>query len=344
MGAVDVHAHYVSKDLLTFAREQGHECGVRVHSTPNGEVLEFLHSGKRLRPVFPDLCDLTGRQPYMARDGVAKQIISTWTDIIPADMPIDRAKLWVRKQNDTLIADVRAAGDHFDVMGTLPMQDPTAAMEELRYLTQERGVYAIEMITSVAGRDLDAPEYRALWKEIADREVFVLLHPPMCPFEGDRPQSYFLNNLVFFPVDTTVAAAKLIYSGILEKHPNLKICLPHGGGFLPYQIGRLDHGFDVHPACQGAIETLPSGYLRNFYYDTITHDDAALRYLIDRVGADRVLYGTDYPFEMTDDVGTRRIRSVAGLSDQEREQISHENAVSALSRSLSTTPSPNFTS
>jgi aminocarboxymuconate-semialdehyde decarboxylase len=330
MSAIDVHAHYVSKALLAEARQNGQKYGVSAHSSPNGDVLEFLHNDVRVRPVFAELCDLNSREEYMGSEGVSKQIVSTWTDIIPADMPIEQAKRWVRLQNDTLIADVRAAGDLFGAMGTLPMQDPDAAIEELKYLTDECGVYAVELITSVDGEDLDAPAYRPLWREIADREVFVLLHPPMCPFEGDRPQSYFLNNLVFFPVDTTVAAAKLIFSGVINDHPNLKICLPHGGGFLPYQIGRLDHGFDVHSACQGAIEIPPSEYLRRFYYDTITHDDVALRYLIDRVGVDRVLYGTDYPFEMTDDAGTGRLQSLPGLNREELDQVFHENAHAAI--------------
>jgi aminocarboxymuconate-semialdehyde decarboxylase len=336
MGVVDVHAHYVSKALLAEARRDGHKYGVSVHSTPNGDVLEFLHSGVRVRPVFAELCDLALRDEYMRRQGVSMQVLSTWTDLLPADMPIDQAKRWIRLQNDTLIADVRAAGDRFGAMGTLPLQNPHAAIEELEYLTDECGVRAIELITSVDGEDLDAPAFRSLWKEIADREVFVLLHPPMCPFGGDRPQSYFLNNLLFFPTDTSVAAAKLIFSGIIRDHPNLKICLPHGGGFLPYQIGRLDHGFDVHPACQGAIEAPPSEYLRSFYYDTITHDDGALRCLIDRVGADRILYGTDYPFEMTDDLGTDRIRLLPGLSGAELDQISHENAQTVFAQSIST--------
>jgi aminocarboxymuconate-semialdehyde decarboxylase len=334
VGVIDVHAHYVSEALLAEARQNGRKYGVSVESSPHGDVLQFRHNGVRVRPVFAELCDLNSRKEYMGGEGVSKQIISAWTDIIPADMPIEQAKRWVRLQNDTLIADARAAGDHFSAMGTLPMHNSDAAIEELKYLTDECGVYAIELITSVNGEDLDALEYRPLWKEIADRDVFVLLHPPMCPFGGSRPQSYFLNNLVFFPVDTTVAAAKLIFSGIIRDHPNLKICLPHGGGFLPYQIGRLDHGFDVHPACQGIIDRPPSEYLRSFYYDTIAHDDAALRYLIDRVGADRVLYGTDYPFEMTDDVGTGRLGSLHGLSREELDQISHENARAALERPL----------
>ncbi|HCE5431464.1 TPA: amidohydrolase [Legionella pneumophila] len=336
MGFIDVHAHYVSKNLLVEARQYGHAFGVSVHSSPDGDVLEFQHNRERVRPVFAELCDLESRAEYMNGEGVSRQVISPWTDMIPAGMPVQQARQWIRLQNDTLIADAHALGDFFSAMGTLPLQDPDAAIDELKYLTDVCGVYAVELVTSVGGEDLDAPFYRPLWKEIADRGVFVLLHPPRCPFDGARPKSYFLNNLVFFPVDTTVAAAKLIFSGILKDFPNLKICLPHGGGFLPYQIGRLDHGFEVHSACQGQIDVAPSEYLRSFYYDTITHDDVALRYLIDRVGADRVLYGSDFPFEMTDDVGTRRLSSVPGLSPEQFAQISHGNAQSALKQPVPT--------
>lgn len=331
MGVVDVHAHYVAKSLLEMARSNGAEYGVRVHESPGGAVLEFLHDHVKLRPLFPQLMDLELRKEYMHQEGITQQIVSTWTDIIPADMPAPLAEKWVRLQNDTLIADVNSAGDHVRAMGTLPLQDPGSAIRELKYLTEEMDVHAIELLTSVAGRDLDAQEFRPLWREITDRDVFVLLHPPRCPFEGGRSDPYFLNNLVFFPTDTTVAAAKLIFSGIMREFPTLKICLPHAGGFLPYQIGRFDHGYDVHPACRTSISELPSQYLRSFYYDTITHDDAAFRFLVDRVGSDRILYGTDYPFEMTDTTGLYRVQSLKTLSGADRDQISHINAHRVLS-------------
>jgi len=331
MGAIDVHAHYVSPSALAEARRDGNAYGVRVHDDPAGDVIEFLHSGVRVRPIFRELRDLEIRQSYMREERIQRQVISTWTDLLPADMPREQSQLWIRLQNDTLIEDSAVHGDHFSPMGTLPLHDVQAALEELRYLVEDRDVRAVELITSVNDEDLDSSKFRPLWRAIAERGVFVLLHPPRCPIETPRADDYFLNNLVFFPVDTTIAAAKLIFSGVLSEFPGLKICLPHGGGFLPYQIGRFDHGFDVHPACHGAIDLAPSAHLRNFYYDTITHDDAALRYLIDRVGADRVLYGTDYPFEMTDDVGTERFRSLADISEIEIEQIAHLNADSLLS-------------
>ena len=153
-------------------------------------------------------------------------------------------------------------------------------------------------------------------KRLAELDVFVLLHPPFKPVGLDRTGNYFLNNLISYPVDTTIAAARLIFSGIMTDLPGLKICLAHGGGFLPYQIGRLDRGFAAHPACKAATRP-PLELIRSFYFDTLTHNTAALDYLCATVGADRLIYGSDYPFEMLDESGPARVRAMKGMSDSD---------------------------
>jgi aminocarboxymuconate-semialdehyde decarboxylase len=142
----------------------------------------------------------------------------------------------------------------------------------------------------------------------------------------DRAGDYFLNNLISYPTDTTIAAARLLFSGVLRDCPKLKCCLAHGGGFLPYQIGRLDRGFIVHPACSRKISQPPSDFLRSFYYDTLTHDTHALSYLISLVGADKVLFGSDYPFEMVDELGPARVQQVSGLTEEGMDAILGGNA------------------
>jgi len=327
MDAIDIHAHYVSPALIDEARRAGEDYGVEVLSEPEGDVLVFRHNGVRIRPIFSELRDLPARRRYMSDRGVAMQVVSTWTDIVGDDLPLHQSVRWVRLQNETLVSDVREAGEGFSPMGALPMQDADAAIAELRHLVDTLGVRAVEIVTSVNGRDLDRPEYRPLWQELESLEVFVLLHPPLCPVGQERSDDFFLNNLVFFPADTTVAAAKLIFSGVMDDHPGLHVCLAHGGGFLPYQVGRLDKGFQVHPACQRVLTELPSQYLDRFYYDTLTHDDAALSYLVSRVGAERIMFGSDYPFEMTDDFGASRVLNLPGISTEQAEAILSGNAL-----------------
>jgi aminocarboxymuconate-semialdehyde decarboxylase len=206
-------------------------------------------------------------------------------------------------------------------MGTLPMQTVDGALHELDHIVHRLGIRSIELGTNVNGYDLDHPEWRPLWKRLAELDVFVLMHPPFRPVGLDRAGDYFLNNLISYPVDTTIAATRLIFSGILDEFPDLKICLAHGGGFLPYQIGRMDRGFAAHPACKKAINRPPLQFLRSFYYDTLTHNTAALAYLRDMVGTDRLLYGSDYPFEMLDESGTARIRELHDMSQGERDAV-----------------------
>jgi aminocarboxymuconate-semialdehyde decarboxylase len=176
---------------------------------------------------------------------------------------------------------------------------------------------SIEMGTHADGRELDHPDFRLLWKRLAELDVFVLLHPPFMPVGLDRVGDYFLNNLISYPVDTTIAAARLVFSGIMAELPDLKICLAHGGGFLPYQIGRFDRGFAAHPACKKAITRPPLDFLRSFYFDTLTHNTAALDYLCATVGADRLVYGSDYPFEMLDESGPSRVRAMKEVSSSD---------------------------
>ena len=150
---------------------------------------------------------------------------------------------WCRLQNETLAEAAGAMSDRFEAMGTLPMQHPDLAVAELDYIVRDLGMRAVEIGTNINGRDLDGEEFRGVWKRLAELDVFVLLHPPRHPVGMERVGDYFLNNLIAYPADTTIAAARLLFSGVLRQYPTLKCCLAHGGGFLPYQIGRFDRGF-----------------------------------------------------------------------------------------------------
>jgi aminocarboxymuconate-semialdehyde decarboxylase len=161
---------------------------------------------------------------------------------------------------------------------------------------------------------------------LAELDVFVLLHPPRVPVGIERVGDYFLNNLIAYPTDTTIAAARLVFGGVLRDYPALKCCLAHGGGFLPYQIGRLDRGFAAHPACSSIISQLPSEFLRSFYYDTLTHHTHALSYLVSLVGPEKILFGSDYPFEMCDEVGPARVKQVSSLAKDDAAAILGGNA------------------
>ncbi len=331
---VDIHAHYVSPDLISEARANGAAYGVSIDMAENGRPqLTFPHNGAVLRPFLSELCDLEGRLSYLDGMGVDMQVVSAWTDMSGDDLEPEQGAKWARLQNDTLAADTKASGGRFEAMGTLPMQTVAGALGELDYIVRHLGMRSIEMGTNINGRDLDHQEFRPLWRRLAELDVLVLLHPPFKPVGLDRAGDYFLNNLISYPVDTTIAAARLIFSGIMSDLPDLKICLAHGGGFLPYQIGRLDRGFAAHPACK-AITKPPLDFLRSFYFDTLTHNTAALDYLCATVGIDRLVYGSDYPFEMLDESGPSRVRAMKGMSGAGLDAILGSNSRALLDRAV----------
>lgn len=328
---IDMHAHYVSPLLIQEADRNGKKYGVAIQRDDKGVERLVFQDGIILRPFFKELCALDVRLPEMDANGIALQIVSTWTDIAGDNLPTAQGTRWARLQNDTMSEDLKAHPTRFSGMATLPMQSVSHAIEELDYIVKTLGIRSVEIGTNINSRDLDHEDFRPLWRRIHEHGVFVLLHPPMRPVGLDRTGDYFLNNLISYPVDTTIAAARLLFSGIFQELPGLKICLAHSGGFMPYQIGRMDRGFAAHPACSKVLTDPPSQLIKLFSFDSLTHNDAALSFLLNVVGSDRVVYGSDYPFEMLDPLGSSRVESLAGLTQPERDLILHGNIQSFLS-------------
>jgi len=199
--------------------------------------------------------------------------------------------------NDGMAQLARAHPDRFLPLATLPMQAPHRALHELERAITDLGFRGIALCTHVGGRDLDDARYEPIFAAASRLEVPVFLHPQNA---GDisRIKDFHLWNVIGFPLETTIAATRLIVSGLFERYPALSVVLAHAGGYLPYQFGRLDHAYQAQPAAFAGLPKPPSAYLGNIYCDSLTHDAKALRFLINRVGADHVVLGTDYPFAM----------------------------------------------
>jgi aminocarboxymuconate-semialdehyde decarboxylase len=164
--------------------------------------------------------------------------------------------------------------------------------------------------SNVAGKNLDDPELEPVWATAAELGAFILLHP-INVAGVDRLSSYYLNNLIGNPLDTTIAAACLVFSGVLERHPSLKICLAHGGGFVPYQAGRFLHGWHVRKEPKSKLPKPPTESLGRFYFDTIVHSKEVLEFLVGNAGINRVLLGSDYPFDMGMPDGVLQVRGLS---------------------------------
>ena len=231
---------------------------------------------------------------------------------------------FARYANDALADAVRRAEGRLVGVATLPMQDPYAAAVELRRAVEELSLCGAHIGTSVEGAYLDEPRFAPVLEAADALGVPLILHPY---YVGPRPglEPFYLTNLFGNPLDTALCASRLIFSGVFEAHPNLKLILVHAGGFLPYQIGRLDHGWSVRPEPKAQLDRKPSEYLDRFFYDTISHHDSALAWLVELVGDERVLLGTDLPYDMADEDPVGRITRIA-LAGDSSERVMGSNA------------------
>lgn len=294
----DIHAHIVPEAFISALASEVPQACPKVESRDGG--WHFSYPNGRVTGPFPaGMFDVDARLADMDRDGVRVHALSIPPPQFQYKLEPAAAAVHARLYNDALVDIARAHPHRFVVLGTLPMQDVTAAHAELERLTSVPEVVGLEVATNVTGTNLGHDSFSELWSAIAVAGLAVVLHPSDVAGH-DRMHDHYLHNFVGNPTDSTLAAGSLIFSGVLERNAALRIALLHGGGFLPYQIGRFDHGWKVRPEASARIDRAPSEYLDRFFFDTLTHDRASLQFLLQRVGADRLALGSDYPFDMAD--------------------------------------------
>lgn len=323
--SVDVHAHCIPGSFRDWLTESGSRHGAEILETTKGSCVRF-NDGFTSGPMRDSLGDLDQRIADMDRMGIETQLLSGWIDLTGYDLEKRHAISYSRAQNESLAEEASRHPHRLRPVANLPLQDPAAAASELRRAVDELGMVGAQVATTVGPEWIDRARLDDLWEAAEALGALVILHP-MAPLTGVALDRYFMDNSVGRPAETTIALAGLIYSGVFDRFPDLKLCAVHGGGFLPFQIGRLDRGYRAKPelAAQQASR-LPSEYLELLYVDTVVHDPRVLRFLIDIMGAERILVGTDYPFEMGDDDPVALIDEVPGLEASQREAILSGNA------------------
>jgi aminocarboxymuconate-semialdehyde decarboxylase len=321
MRTIDVHSHYVPPELLQDARTGAALDGLRTDVVDGAEWL--VHRQGFRYPVPAAFSDLEARLASMDERGVDQVVLSIsptlflyWAD------PVETVD-FCRLANDSLARFAAASGGRIVAVATLPMQAPDAAVKELHRAVAELGLRGAEIGPAVEGTPLDDPTVRPVLDAANDLGAPLILHPY---YVGPRAglSDFYLVNLVGNPLETTVCAARLILGGTLDELDRLELVLMHGGGYLPYQIGRLDHGHRVRPEAQGCRRP-PSAYLGRFTYDTLTHAPRPLAFLVDLVGAARVAFGTDFPFDMGGGPFEQQVVG-ADLDDGQREQVAWRTA------------------
>lgn len=314
---LDIHAHAVPETLFDDLRREAPAAAPELTRDDEGWTFTYP-GGRRSGPVPTGMFDLGARLADMDRLGVDRQALSVPPTHFAYRLEADRASAAIRLHNDALVATAREQPDRFVVLGALPLQEPSLALDELSRLCDLPEVVGVEIGTNIAGTGLDDPSFEPVWAALELAGLAVVLHPDDVA-GADRMQKHFLHNLVGNPMDTTLAAGSLMFGGVLDRYPQLRFCLLHGGGFLPYQIGRFEHGWKVRPETRHSTAVSPRESLGRFYFDSLTHDAAALRYLVDLVGADHVCLGSDYPFDMANPDPVASVRTA--LPQPQVEQV-----------------------
>jgi aminocarboxymuconate-semialdehyde decarboxylase len=323
---IDLHNHVVPPTVIDALSKNPTRYGMSIEEKDGKRYFNSHGRPAELQPVF---YDADAKVEWMDRNRIDIAAICVGPPIyfywLSPEIGLEAAKL----ANDGIAQMVEKRPDRLRGMAHLPMQDPDAAIAELERVVKEYKFKGVEVGTSIEGVELANPRFRKVLKTIEQLGCFLFTHPYQCLAEGGMDE-YYLKNFVGFPLDTTLMVAHLMYSGALDELKDLKILLPHGGGYVPYQIGRFIHGFNVRPEPKMKTQTSPADLLRRFYFDALTHDAQAARHLINRVGADRVVIGSDHPFDMGPPDLMGGIDAIPDLSASEREYVCSLTALSLL--------------
>jgi aminocarboxymuconate-semialdehyde decarboxylase len=326
---VDVHAHAASEDFIReVAAKPGY--GIPYEVRPDGGYATRGY-GEMDRLMW----DLDGRLESLARRRIDLQLISPSPRTISDDKRVIGVEV-ARLMNRETAALVKRGAGRLGGMGVLPLGEPKKAADEIRRAVGEYGFRGVCLPTSAAGAPLDLAQFEAAWDALEELGLLVFMHATTA-ITRDTLGEFTLNTVVAWPTEVTIAATRLIFSGVIERHPGLNLVLSHGGGTLPYLGGRLDLAYhapkhEANAACRANISKPPSHYLRQFYYDTCVASPASLHFLIDLVGADRVMFGTDFPYEIGDADGAIALAALAQSPATVREQILGQNARDVLDR------------
>lgn len=324
---IDIHNHVIPDRVVTAIAADPKRFRARVDG--EGTARRIIHDQGYNYPLFDEFRQVEAKVAAMDRKGIDVSVISPappmfyyWAD---ADLALEVAGL----VNDGVADMVGASPERLRGMATVPMQHPDAAVAELERVVRAFGFKAVEIGTSIEGAQLAEERFRPLLRRASELNVFVFAHPYYVGAKGGL-ESYYLTNLIGNPLDTTVMLANLMFSGRLDELPDLKIVLAHGGGFVPYQIGRLAHGHAVRRETNGISKSSPKDLLKRIYFDSLVFEPQALRYLIDLVGADHICIGSDAPFDMADDDPGATIEAVPGLTPAERQCVCCGTALKLL--------------
>ena len=319
--AIDLHAHWHAPEFVALIEKEGAANGGKVSRNARGQVVLAVPG---MTTVFQEqYISLEVRLKAMDATGVDIQALSETSPMVYWATPAFGLKL-AQVYNDALAAAHQKYPTRFYGLMTLPMQAPDLAVKELERAAKLPGVRGVYLATHVNNKNLDDKSFFPVYARCEALGLPILLHP-IDPLAADRMRSWYLRNFIGNPTDTGVAAASLIFGGVMDAFPKLDVVLPHAGGITPILIGRWDHGSGVRPETKHMTKP-PSAYLRRFYYDTVSHNPQIMLNIVHQVGADRVVLGSDHPADMSLERPVDFVESIPDLTRSERELILGGNA------------------
>jgi aminocarboxymuconate-semialdehyde decarboxylase len=317
---IDVHTHLIPQAAYRASRTGDSWHGTRFERGPNG-VPVLLTGDERFPMGSADYWEgPEARLRDMDAARVDVQVLSLTPPLYRYRIPADHGIAAAREANDEIAEIVRGWPHRFVGLATLPLQDPRAALAELDRAMGSLGLAGVAVGTHVNGRDWDDPALSGVL-EAAERAGALIFIHPAAGRTRDWLKAYYFGNLIGHAGETAHTVGALIFGGVLDRLPGLKIALAHGGGYATFAIGRFDHGYRVRPEAREHIQRPPSDYLRRLYFDSLVHSDAVLRYLVDVVGKTQVVLGSDYPADMGRRDPVAVVEQSASLTDEEKRLI-----------------------
>ena len=294
---IDIHSHVAVPQAAAWIRPHLDTSTIPLARFATPDTTALMQ--KQEEDIRSRITGYDERLEDLDRMGLDMQLVMPPPNQCYYTVPLDVAVQASRMVNDGIAEYVAKKPDRFVALGAVPLQDGHEAASELERCVGKLGFKGVEILTNVAGNEISEPATAPFWKKAEELGALVVLHPNGFT-EGRRLSRFYFNNVIGNPLDTTVALHYLIFDGVLERHPGLKILAVHGGGYLPAYSGRIDHAWGARSDAHGALPQPPTFYLKKMFFDTVVFTPHQLRALVETFGADHLIMGTDYPFDMAD--------------------------------------------
>jgi aminocarboxymuconate-semialdehyde decarboxylase len=327
---IDIHTHCIPREFIDLVKSNPSKYQARIEQDAQGRE-RIRHDQGYVYPLFPGFYDMEARFKDMDRRRIEVDVLSVSPTIYYYWADAAVAGEIARVCNDSIARLAQSHPNRLKPCATVPLQDVAASVKELERVVDQYGIQMVTLGTSMEGRNLDDPYFLPFFKKADELGVVMLFHPY---YVGSRLNlgDYYLTNLIGNPLDTTICIARLAFGGVLDQCRRCKFIFVHGGGYIPYQQGRLQHGYQVrHEPKVKVKDTPPFTYFDRLFFDTITHWGPALTFLVDSHGAEKVLMGSDYPFDMADADPVKTVETFV-KGEVEREKVLGQNAMSLLER------------